>query len=78
MADKVQGTRYKQQESGNRQPEKRHLSYKEKREFELLEKEIADLNKEKEMITQKFNDGNLPFEELQRSFTTNRGIKHPA
>jgi ATP-binding cassette subfamily F protein uup len=30
-----------------------------------LEKEIADLNKEKEMITQKFNEGNVPFKELQ-------------
>ena len=30
-----------------------------------MEKEIADLNTEKEMISQKFNDGNLPFEELQ-------------
>lgn len=49
-------------ETGNN---KRRLSYKEKREFDLLEKEIADLNKEKEMIAQKFNDGNLPFEELQ-------------
>jgi len=44
---------------------KRRLSYKDKREFQLLEKEIADLSKEKEMITQKFNEGNLPFEELQ-------------
>lgn len=44
---------------------KRRPSYKDKREFELLEKEIADLNKEKEMINQKFNQGNLPFEELR-------------
>ena len=50
---------------GGQQPATRRLSYKEKREFDLLEKEIADLNKEKEMIAQKFNDGNLPFEELQ-------------
>jgi len=57
-----------QEKTGNRNPEtgnKRKLSYKDKREFELLEKEIADLNKEKEVINQKFNDGNLPFEELQ-------------
>jgi len=45
---------------------KKGLSYKEKREFELLEKEIADLNKEKEMITKKFDEGGLPFEELQK------------
>jgi ATP-binding cassette subfamily F protein uup len=52
----------REQETGNT---KGRLSYKNKREFELLEKEIADLNKEKEMINQKFNEGNLPFEELQ-------------
>jgi ATP-binding cassette subfamily F protein uup len=47
--------------------EKKRLSYKGKREFELLESEIADLNKEKELINKKFNEGsNLPFEELQR------------
>jgi ATP-binding cassette subfamily F protein uup len=44
----------------------KRLSYKEKREFELLEKEIDDLNKEKEMITKKFSEGGLSFEELQR------------
>jgi len=45
---------------------KRQLSYKEKREFELLEKEIADLTKEKEIVTEKLNNGNTPFEELQQ------------
>ena len=44
---------------------KRQLSFHEKREFELLEKEIADLNKEKETITEKLNSGNAPFGELQ-------------
>ena len=47
------------------QPAKRQLSYKEKREFELLEKEIPELNREKEMITGKMNSGDTPFEELQ-------------
>ncbi len=51
----------REQETGNQ----KKLSYKDKREFELLEKEIAELNKEKETINQKFNQGNLPFEELQ-------------
>ncbi len=46
--------------------EKKRLSYKEKREFELLEKEIANLNMEKEMITKKFNEGGLSFEDLQK------------
>src|SRR5205823_187018 len=44
---------------------KKKLSYKEKREFDLLEKEIADLNTEKEVITKKFAEGGLSFEELQ-------------
>lgn len=45
---------------------KRQLSYKEKREFELLEKEISDLSKEKISITEKLNNGNTPFGELQQ------------
>jgi len=44
---------------------KKQLSYKDKREFDLLEKEIADLNIEKEVITKKFAEGGLSFEELQ-------------
>jgi len=72
--NKEQGTRTKKPATSNpvrpghpggQQPATRRLSYKEKREFDLLENEIADLNKEKEMIAQKFNEGNLPFEELQ-------------
>jgi ABC transport system ATP-binding/permease protein len=51
----------KQQTNSN----KRQLSYKEKREFELLEKEIADLTKEKETITKKLTSGKTPFEELK-------------
>ncbi|MEI9808995.1 MAG: ABC-F family ATP-binding cassette domain-containing protein [Bacteroidota bacterium] len=46
--------------------EKRKPSFKEKREFELLEKEMADLVKEKETITEKLNNGKTAFEELQR------------
>jgi ABC transport system ATP-binding/permease protein len=45
---------------------KRQLSYKEKREFESLEKEIAVLTKEKETITTKLNNGSTPFGELQQ------------
>ncbi|HMU46766.1 MAG TPA: ABC-F family ATP-binding cassette domain-containing protein [Chitinophagaceae bacterium] len=44
----------------------RQLSYKEKREFEMLEKEIADLTNEKKTITEKLADGMIPFEELQK------------
>ena len=37
--------------------EKRKLNYKEQREFEQLEKEIAQLNKKKETLVQKMNGG---------------------
>lgn len=45
---------------------RRQLSYKEKREFEILEKEIAELATEKQLITQRLNSGEAPFEELQQ------------
>lgn len=45
--------------------EKRKLSFKEKREFELLQKEIEELTTEKETITKKLTSGTVPFEELQ-------------
>lgn len=44
---------------------KRKLSFKEKREFDQLQNEIAALEKEKAAITEKMN-GNIPFEELQQ------------
>jgi ATP-binding cassette subfamily F protein uup len=46
--------------------DRRQLSFKEKREFEMLEKEIAGLSEEKENITGKLHDGNTPFEVLQQ------------
>jgi ATP-binding cassette subfamily F protein uup len=48
------------------------LSYNEKRELDLLEKEIRDLNKEKEQVTEKLHDATLNFDtiqELSRRFT---------
>jgi ABC transport system ATP-binding/permease protein len=52
--------------TSNKQPAtKKQLSFKEKREFELLEKEIADLTKEKESITKKLTSGKTPFQELK-------------
>ena len=45
---------------------KRQFTYKEKREFELLEKEIVTLGKEKETVTEKLNNSKTPFEELQQ------------
>ena len=49
----------------NNEP-KRRLSFKEKREFELLEKELAHLTKEKELLTQKLSAGQVPYDELQQ------------
>jgi ABC transport system ATP-binding/permease protein len=45
---------------------KRQLSFKEKREFEMLEKELAALTREKEIITEKLNSGSAAFNELQQ------------
>jgi ATP-binding cassette subfamily F protein uup len=45
---------------------KKKPSFKEQREFETLEKEIAELNKEKEAITEKLGSPSQPFDELQR------------
>jgi ATP-binding cassette subfamily F protein uup len=68
--EKGQGTRNKEQVTSNRQPttsnQKHRLSYKEKREFDLLEKEIAELTAEKENISKKFVEENLPYKEIQK------------
>jgi ATP-binding cassette subfamily F protein uup len=45
---------------------KRQPSFKEKREFELLEQEIKNLTEEKNTVTEKLNNGNTPFDELQK------------
>ena len=46
--------------------EKRKPSFKEKREFELLEQEIAALTRKREIISNKLNNSNSAFEELQK------------
>ncbi len=46
--------------------EKKKVSYKEKREFETLQEEIANLEKEKVQVQEKLNSGNSGFEELQQ------------
>lgn len=56
----------KQTEQPAKEKNRRQLTFKEKREFELLEKEIGDLSKEKETITEKLNSGSTPFDELQQ------------
>ena len=55
----------KQPKQAHVQTAKRKLSYKEQREFEALEKELADLEAEKQQISVKLSS-NPPFEELQR------------
>jgi ATP-binding cassette subfamily F protein uup len=45
---------------------KRQLTFKEKREFETLEKEIAELTKEKELVDLRLNSSDTSFEELQK------------
>ncbi len=62
MQNAASDTENKQPETGN----KRKPSFKEKREFELLEKEISDLTTEKELISNQLNNSNTPFEELQK------------
>lgn len=45
---------------------KKKASFKEKREFEILEKEMPVLESEKQTIAEKMSTGNLGFEELQK------------
>src|SRR5690606_20749744 len=42
------------------------LSYKEQKELEHLQKEIAELEEEKVQITEKMSDPNLSFETMQQ------------
>jgi ATP-binding cassette subfamily F protein uup len=42
------------------------ISFKDKREFQTLEKEIADLAAEKKKLNESLGSGALPFEELQK------------
>ncbi len=46
------------------QPEKRKFTFSEKREFEQLETEIANLEEQKNSIEELLNSGNLPHDEL--------------
>ena len=54
------------EEVASAHPAKRKLSYKEQREFELLEKDIPALEKERQEIYSKLGEGGLPYEQLQR------------
>jgi ATP-binding cassette subfamily F protein uup len=44
---------------------KRKMSYKEKREWEQIEKDLSRLNSEKDALLQKMSKGDLPFSELE-------------
>ncbi|HEX4373898.1 MAG TPA: ABC transporter C-terminal domain-containing protein, partial [Puia sp.] len=46
--------------------DKKKLSYKVQREFDMLEKEIKDLNAEKLISTEKLNSENIGYDELQK------------
>jgi ATP-binding cassette subfamily F protein uup len=47
-------------------PAQPKLSYKERKELEILEKEISDLNKEKDGITEKLHDASINFDTIQQ------------
>ena len=46
---------------------KRKLSFKERNEFEKLEKEVPALEKKKEDLHEKVNSGTLPYDELNKA-----------
>lgn len=48
------------------EPQKKKTSFKEKREFELLGKEIEALSAEKKEITEQLSSGSLPFDEVRK------------
>lgn len=54
----------KEEEVDNRQEKRTKLSYREKQEFETLEKEIEMLEEEKSSLTTKLSSGSLSSEEL--------------
>ena len=63
LAEKNSGKQEKQSRLAPK--ERQQLSFKEKREFEILVKELADLNREKTDITEKLHNASTSFEELE-------------
>lgn len=47
--------------------DQRKLSFKEKYEFEQLEKELPQLTHEKKLLEEKMNSGAMPYDELQKA-----------
>jgi len=70
--DEVEGVEIKsvqqsiEKDSVAAKPAKAKLSYKEKQELDLLEKEISELNKEKDQITEKLHDASINFDTIQQ------------
>jgi ABC transport system ATP-binding/permease protein len=62
----IEEKRPEQSKQAHVQNQKRKLSYKEQREFEMLEKELTDLETEKKEISEKLSSSNLSFEELKK------------
>lgn len=61
----VAGAMVEQKKSSVNVPEKKKLSFKEKREFEMLEQEIAILEAQKNELTFQMSSGKLSFDALQ-------------
>jgi len=63
-----QNSEYKiQNTESNQKPAKQKFSFKEKTEFEKLEKEIPALENEKKLLEVKMNNGSMDFEKLQET-----------
>ncbi|MEP7254888.1 MAG: ribosomal protection-like ABC-F family protein [Ferruginibacter sp.] len=64
-------TKTNQQETGNEKPGTttalKKPSFKEKFEFDQLEKEIPELQNEKTVLEEKMNSGNIAYDELQKA-----------
>jgi ATP-binding cassette subfamily F protein uup len=60
----VEETIAKPKSAGN---EQKKLSFKEKHEFESIEKEMPLLQTEKAALEAKMNDGSMPFDQLQKA-----------
>lgn len=54
--------------------ERKKLSFKEQREFEAIEKRLAELEEEKAGLEERMNSGTLPYEELQKASEQHRKV----
>ena len=56
-----------EQQTTNNKPQTNKPSFKEKFEFEQLEKEIPELQKEKTLLEEKMNNGAIEYADLQKA-----------